>query len=88
MTRPCLFERIKGGSALRTDTVKGVFENWPKKGDRFILVADSLTPGGFARMITTSPVDSIKERKDDSVLFVTESGSEYRVTAIQELGGV
>lgn len=52
-------------SELRTNTVEGVFEHVPTLNERFVLIGESLTEGGLARIISTSPI---------KVLTVTATG--------------
>lgn len=45
---------VEGG--LRTETVSGITEMLPKPGRSFVMFAESLTPEGSVRLITTSRV--------------------------------
>jgi hypothetical protein len=64
---------------LRTKSVQGTFKKIPKVGERFVIFGSSLTPGGIARMVSTSPVESMDYELIGSVVFKTETGSTYRL---------
>jgi len=76
---------------LRTKTVDGIFEDPPEVGKRFDLLSESLTAGGFCRMISTSPVTEVLDAclpGSPLVLFKTEGcpgGVHYELTNIKEV---
>lgn len=71
--------RVKGGTALRTDSVEGEGE-LPERGKRFELTGPGLEFG--TRWVTTSPVESVEMRADGSFDVTTHSGSVYHVEVV------
>lgn len=64
--------KVANGAALRTNEVEGITNELPQVGKRFGLVGKSLTPGGIARLVETSPVVELDQ---DTILTKTEAGS-------------
>ena len=75
--------KVKGGQAMRTDTIEGSFREWPKPGERFFMIAPPLDPTATVRVFTTSRIvsidDDILAGGNRMVVFTTESGSQYEV---------
>lgn len=74
--------RVVNGSALRTDEVEGFTNALPAHGKCFQMAGESLTPGGIARVVTTSPVVST-EGLDHDVLLVKTQNSTYRLDILE-----
>ena len=73
---------------LRTKTMEGVFEDFPKVGEQFIIIGKGLKFGN--RIIATTPVkelfDSGKNQDNpDFMVFITLN-STYKITVIGEVG--
>jgi len=79
---PVVLSKEQNGDAIRTDKVHGVMYHGPWKGDRFTMFADSLTEGGDARMISTSPVQRVEKVEPCLVRIITENS-----TYLIEIGG-
>lgn len=81
-----LFTKIKNNhDRLRTNTVEGVTQELPTLDNMFVMFGKSLTEGMAARVINTSPVKKI-EMIDNIYMLTTESGSEYSVKVLEEIG--
>jgi hypothetical protein len=87
-----MLTRLRGGQALRTDSIDGQCDNFPTEGEQFEIMSSALdeqirNAGGF-RLVRTSQVDEIGlieivgECLDWS--FKTRTGSVYRVRIWQE----
>lgn len=70
--------RVKGGTALRTDSVTGETSTTPAVGERFWLSGEGLEFG--TRSVITSPVVELLPNG----CFRTESGSVYRLEVLDE----
>ena len=84
MNKPCKLAKVKGGEALRTDEVVGMFEHEPMRGQRFTMAAAPLTPGAFARLVTTSLVEKIVPGDYGEVIVHTEN-SVYAFTDLSHI---
>jgi len=72
---------------LRTNTMKGVFEDFPKVGEQFVILGEGLEFGN--RMIFTTPIKEIADhgRNQDNfdfMVFTTEN-STYKITVLEEI---
>ncbi len=67
---------------LRTPTIKGVTADLPVVGKSFVLVGESLTPGGLFRLIETSVVTEVSMH-GQGMGFKTMN-SEYDLTLLSE----
>ena len=70
--------KVRGGVAVRTETVQGTCTDRPVIGESFAILAESLSFAGGIRVITTSPITAITEQ-DDS-LIVQTLNSTYKLT--------
>jgi len=69
-----LLKKLIGGNNVRTDSVKGICEYYPAVGESFVMFSESLDfPGGY-RVISTSPVKTIKNL-DNSITIETENST-------------
>lgn len=76
--RATLFRLQSNHKNLRTDEVEGqVVNGLPTVGHPFILVGKSLTPGMDARLVETTPVQSV-EGEGNSFTFETQN-SKYQL---------
>ena len=78
----CTLKAIKGGEALRTDVVEGVFAEAPEKDSYFIMFAKSIDPNGFARRISTSRIQEVTT-EGNSITFRTRN-STYKLTILEK----
>ena len=69
--------KVKGGDAIRSNTVRGICLNQPIIGESFTMTSDSLDFTGGVRLITTSTVKSVVKQAD-SIIFETLN-STYRL---------
>ena len=66
-----ILRRIKDAEAMRDDAVEGEFWTWPKVGKRFCLFKFS---GGKMRLVETSCVKAIVERRQGQITFEGKDG--------------
>lgn len=83
-----VFEKINSTHEnLRTKTMDGMFEDFPKVGEQFIIFGEGLKFGN--RMIHTTPVKEIFDegRNQDNYEFMvfTTANSTYKITATGEV---
>jgi hypothetical protein len=76
-------KKLIGGENVRTDEVIGACEQYPVLGERFIMIAPSLSKHGSCRVVSTSPVEEISEGFDNT-LTVKTLNSTYHLTITQE----
>jgi len=71
-------------SKLRSDVIEGKCTHVPEEGQTFEMFAESLTPDGAFRHITTSPIRECRyDEKDREFIFKTEN-SLYGLEVIDE----
>lgn len=68
---------------LRTKTVLGQTDELPEVNHTFVMMAESLTPGGTFRYIETSLVKEIVSQDDKVIRFKTEN-STYQINIVDE----
>lgn len=66
---------------LRTNSMNGYFEEFPKVGEPFRILGKGLEFG--TRIIHTTPITEILEEKEDLIVFKTLN-STYRVSLLSE----
>lgn len=71
--------KIAGGSAIRTDTVYGVYHKFPVPGESFVMHSNPIVTGAVGRMIATSTVQSVEHVSDTEIVFYTLN-STYKLT--------
>lgn len=60
---------------LRTKIVEGLIYEWPRKGERFRIIADPIDRTKNARIVTTSVVQKIRYYPSGTIRFDTENSS-------------
>jgi hypothetical protein len=80
---PCVLSKVSGGKSVRTDEVSGRTFKLPEVDSSFTMFADSLTEGGFCRMVMTSKIERIEQKKNDVVRITTEN-STYDIRFIRK----
>lgn len=78
-----LIRLASSNNNLRTNEVIGIFDSLPVEGKEFKMLAESLTPGGTFRLVTTSPVSKIISSKENNYLFNSHF-STYELEIITE----
>lgn len=63
----CKLTKVKGGKALRTDTVEGSCVAFPEEGACFEMIAQPLDPLASFRAVNTSPIVKLVLKKRDLV---------------------
>jgi len=74
--------RVRGGGALRTDTVEGLTSRWPPEvGRPLVVIAEPLDPEADLRRVVTSQVKEVV-LSGEACLVETEN-STYAVERLQ-----
>jgi hypothetical protein len=80
-----VLSKVDGGSALRTEEVRGSAESGPRVGCRFTMTAEPLNPEAFLRVVTTSEVKSWDYDADEKHIVFRTENSTYRLTILDEV---
>jgi hypothetical protein len=69
-----ILKKVSGGNNVRTDVVIGSCVDYPKIGEEFLMLAESLDRTKDLRIVRTTSVKSITEQ-DKSLLIETQNST-------------